>query len=198
MLVELGEETVVRLKRHAEPLVDNFDSVIARLLDSYETKVGRPSQETSVPDAKSRDFSAKSPPDLKHTKVLSVLLDGEWLPKPKATWNGLLAECVKRAVASVSDPGDIRSLITINYTAGKKEDEGYRYLPDTGVSIQGQDANAAWGATRHILLSLTLSAEVTFVWRNKNDAAFPGQVGRFILQNVDRSLQAVDSRKAPG
>jgi hypothetical protein len=42
---------------------------------------------------------------------------------------------------------------------GKKEDEGYRYLADVNLSVQGQDANAAWAK------QLNCPFEVIFAWR---------------------------------
>lgn len=69
----------------------------------------------------------------------------------------------------------------MNFVDGQKNDEGYRYLPDVGISIQGQDANGAWKAACYIAQQLGFPLTVTFVWREKEGAAFPGVTGRFTL-----------------
>jgi hypothetical protein len=48
---------------------------------------------------------------------------------------------------------------------GKKEDEGYRYLADVNLSVQGQDANAAWKGASHMAKQLNCPFEVIFAWR---------------------------------
>ena len=69
----------------------------------------------------------------------------------------------------------------MNFVDGQKNDEGYRYLPDVGISIQGQDANGAWKAACHIAQQLGFPLTVTFVSREKESAAFPDVTGRFTL-----------------
>jgi hypothetical protein len=65
--------------------------------------------------------------------------------------------------------------------AGRKEDEGYRFMPEIGLSIQGQDANSAWRGARHIARQLGIPVETEFLWRHKEGAAFPGVTGRLSI-----------------
>ena len=64
---------------------------------------------------------------------------------------------------------------------GKKTDEGFRFLSDVNLSIQGQDANSAWKAACHIAQRLGCPLTATFIWRDKEGAAFPGIIGRFSI-----------------
>lgn len=178
--VDLSDELVERLKEHAEPLVDTFESVIVRLLDAYDAKNGKRNDLREKHDASVRDFSPMMPPDLKHTKVLLATMGSTDLTKSQATWNGILNWCVELAVKNAENMQDLRRLLLVNFVSGQKEDEGYRFLPDIGLSIQGQDANTAWKATFHILRALDHPATVVFSWRDKDDALFPGVIGRFI------------------
>jgi len=75
----------------------------------------------------------------------------------------------------------IRKVIICNFVVGKKEDNGYRYLDDVGVSVQGQDANNAWKATYHILRAIKVPVEVNFVWQDNPKAAAPGSSGKFLV-----------------
>ena len=60
---------------------------------------------------------------------------------------------------------------------GKKEDNGYNYVKEVGVSIQGPDANNAWKATYNVLQALKMPVEVIFVWQDNPKAATPGAIG---------------------
>ena len=176
--VELTDETIARLKALAEPLVDTFDTVIGRLLDAYS--LGIPSRPQSS-GADLRDFNPVHSPDLKHTKVLSATIDGEDIPRGTANWNGILNLAVAIAARRSRNVDELRNRLLVNFVQGRKEDEGYRFLDDINLSIQGQDANSAWKAALHIFRAYRVQAAVTFTWRDKHDAAHPGTVGRFML-----------------
>jgi hypothetical protein len=179
--VELSDALFARLQKLATPLVDNFETLIARLADSYENNQQNLSQSTLSLESRqveqiSRRFLAGSPPDLKHTKVLSIQIGGA--PLHKATWNGLLFELLRRAKSYLQNNDDAQRLIIVNFVHGKKEDEGYTFIPEIGLSIQGQTANSAWRGAFHIARQLSIPIEVQFLWRDKEGAAFPGMTGR--------------------
>jgi hypothetical protein len=121
---------------------------------------------------------AASPPSLKHTKLLSAELNGKLLRN--CNWNALLVEAVRAAKARAKSPDELRTLIIVPFLTNKKEKEGYKFLPDIGLSVQGQDANAAWKASYHIAKQLGLAIKAEFFWRHKGDAAHPGETGVLI------------------
>jgi hypothetical protein len=75
----------------------------------------------------------------------------------------------------------VSDLILCNHVIGKKEDNGYKYLDDIGISVQGQDANNAWRTTYNILKGIKVPAEVTFVWLDNPKAVAPGSVGKLAV-----------------
>ncbi len=188
--VELSSPTFRRLQKLATPLVDTIETVINRLLDQHEQenlqhRMSRELDPASKPAALNHPvspptdaatFDPASPPDLRHTKVLSARLDGSDVD---ASWNALLVEAIKRARARGHE--ELRRVVIVNYVRGRKEDEGYKYLADVGISVQGQDANGAWRGTFHIAQQLGLGLEVDFVWRHKDGAARPGEFGTLRL-----------------
>ncbi len=184
MKVELSEVLIERLKEHAEPLVDTFETVIVRLLDAYEAKNGHTVEVGKKFDLSIRDFSPLMPPNLKHAKILAATLGNTELSRSQSTWNGVLNWCVELAVQRSESIQDLKRLLLVNFVSGQKEDEGYRYLPSVGLSIQGQDASSAWKATFHILRALDYPATIVFSWRDKEDAEFPGLIGRFIWGDI--------------
>jgi hypothetical protein len=177
--IELSPQTFARLQAHAVPLVDNIETVISRLIDSYEAREGA-SVALSATDtaSKVRQFNPLSPPALTHTKVLAVEFCGRPLEHRQANWNGLLNAAVREAKAHAKSTSELKQLVIIPFVEGQKTNEGYRFLSDAGISVQGQDANGAWNAACHIARKLGLALAVTFVWREKEGAAFPGVTGR--------------------
>ena len=177
--IELSSQTFARLQAFAVPLVDNPETVINRLIDFFEAKEGASAPASSNGGGNTiRLFSPVSPPSLTHTKVLAVEFSGGLLLHGQANWNGLLNAAVREAKARAKSANELKQLIIVPFVDGQKTKEGYRFLSDVGISVQGQDANGAWKAAYHIAERLSLALTVTFVWREKEGAAFPGVTGR--------------------
>jgi hypothetical protein len=175
--IQLSEATFSRLKKFADPLVDTSETVIEKMLDVMEKNSSFLKNGTSAsPSSNAREFSAKSPPSLTHTKLLSASLGGKQIPDPK--WNLFLVEAIKLAKAKARTADELRRLILVNFAQGKKEEDGYHFYPELGLSVQGQDANYAWKGAYHIANQLAIPIEAEFQWRMKDDAAFPGVTGR--------------------
>ena len=188
--IELTAETFARLQKHAVPLVDTLETVVNRILDVYE-KSGATRKDEDLesdvdlaPVGDIKDYSWSSPPGLTHTKVLTAVFGKVRLSRADTNWNGILNEAVRIAKNRAKSEDDFKRLILVNFVMGRKEDEGYRFLPDIGVSVQGQDANAAWKATAYIAKQVKCPFEIIFTWRMKEEAAHPGTTGRFSYQLV--------------
>jgi hypothetical protein len=178
--VDLSPATFTRLQAHAVPLVDTIESVINRLLDAFETKSGAPvGTGGSAEPSAARQFNPNTPPDLTHTKVLAIEFAGKPLARGEVNWNGLLNAAVRAARAKAKSTAELKKLVVVNLVEGQKSDEGYRFLSDIGISVQGQDANGAWRGACHVAQQLGCELKVTFIWREKEGAAFPGTTGQF-------------------
>ena len=181
--IELSSHTFARLQALAVPLVDNPETVINRLIDFFEARESAPA--TAFVDGgggtKIQQFNSGSPPNLTHTKVLAVEFCGKPLEHREANWNGLLNAAVREAKARAKSAGELKQLVIVPFADGQKTDEGYRFLSDIGISIQGQDSNGSWKGARHIAQKLGLQLSVTFIWREKEGAAFPGVAGRLSI-----------------
>jgi len=180
--VEISPITFKRLQAHAVPLVDDIESVMNRVLDYYEARSGIPSP-VSEPKRRdnSRDFPPSAPPDLTHTKISEVEFCDRLLEHSQLNWNSLLVAVIEEAKSMVKSSSEFKRLVIVNYVDREKSDEGYRFLPRAGISVQGQDANKSWKAVYHIVKQLGLQINVTFTWRQKEGAAFPGVTGRFSM-----------------
>jgi hypothetical protein len=132
-----------------------------------------------------KQYEGGAPPNLAFTKVLSAEVSGKVLPKPVATWNGLLNEVIMQAAEKIKNPEALRDLLMANSVMGKKEDQGYRYLVPAGISVQGQDAKSAWRATYHLASNIRIPIKVVFSWYDNEKAEFPGETGKFEVTEVN-------------
>lgn len=205
--IPIRDQTVRRLKAIADPLDDTYDSVISRLLDSHERalfllnpalgsgdcaptgqqgpstcpKIGDDFRSEAEPPGQNlelveRVFDPFAPPNLTHTKVTSASFGGRQLTP--VSWNGLLDEAVREAKRRLGSYGELRRICHMNTVEGRKTNEGYHYIQDAGVSVQGQDANDAWQCTAYIARQIGVPVDVHFSWRLKEGAVYPGSNGR--------------------
>lgn len=183
--ISVGQSTFERLQRHAKPFIDTPESVILRALDALEQDEGKAAGlRTRVageePGCSSeRLIDVRTLPSLTHTKLLEAVLDGDRLAKPN--WNALLDEMLRRAMKRVGSFEKLHRVCPVNMVEGRKEDEGYGYLPEINVSVQGQDANGACRAVVTAAQALGMSIDIGFMWRHKETAAYPGERGRIRL-----------------
>ena len=173
--VELSDKTFRRLQSLARPLIDDTNSVIDRLIESFEKMHN--STPTVLADAKSgiRKFDCADAPPLTHTKLLSASVDGVELDRPN--WNELMRKLIEIAFRKLGNFEEVRRATGANIVKGQKFDEGYSPLSALDGSIQGVDSNGAWRISYAVAKRLSVPVEVMFEWRDKDAAAFPGKYG---------------------
>jgi hypothetical protein len=176
-MVSISQETFSRLQSHAVPLVDSIESVINKALDALESVATDTATPSSV-----RAFNPDAPPSLSFTTVRSVVFEGVRHIPSETYWNSILTAAIREAAKRGMNAQQISALLIVNNVAGKKEDGGYKYVAEAGISVQGQDANAAWKAAYHLATALNLSIEVSFAWQHNPKAAYPGQSGTFSVK----------------
>lgn len=180
--ISVSDETFAQMQALAIPLVDTPDSIIARALTALEANGETPREAKS--GASARSFNPAAPPSLSHTTPKSITLCGTKFRKSETHWNGLMIAAIREAARRGKTAEEINQILTINSLVGRKEDNGYRYIPDVGVSVQGQDANAAWRQTYEIASKLGFGIDVEFTWQNNPKAAMPNTHGRFSVGSV--------------
>jgi len=179
--VALTDATYAKLKAAAEPFVDTEDSVISRAIDLLLERKGlvpnvNRNGNGRVPVTK--DSVMRLPvgsQELTHTKLLSATVDGAALPRPD--WNSLLRDLHIMARKRLGSYEAVRAASGANLRQGRYESDGYRYLAEADLSIQGCDAKNSCAGAFDLAKAMKLSLTVTFEWREKDDAAHPGQTG---------------------
>jgi hypothetical protein len=182
--ISIEQSTFERLQRHANPLVDSVDSVINRGLDALE-RIGAPAPEGPIPKGSGipgseRVIDLRALPSLRFTKVLDASIAGKRLENPK--WKSLLNEMLRHGMRRLGDFDKLSQICPANMVRGQKEDDGYSYLPEINVSVQGQDANSACRAIVLLAQSLNIGIDIYFMWRQKDKADYPGERGRLTVR----------------
>ena len=183
--ITIEQSTFERLQRHARPLVDSTDTVINRALDAVEQLEGGAGPNEAPHHLESeRRIDPRQLPGLKHTKVLDASIAGGQIAKPN--WNLLLREILTLAMTELSDLEQVRRICPVNMVQARKEDDGYSYLPAIDISVQAQDANSACQTVVTAAQGLGVALEIGFMWRLKDDAAFPGRRARLTVRGTTR------------
>jgi hypothetical protein len=112
-----------------------------------------------------------NPPSLKFTSVHRAVFGTQ----ETRNWNGLVRIGVSLAVQHGRTFEQLRGLLGGHIEQGTVSDRGFQPLESTGISVRGLDANNAWDAALKLAKELRVPIEVSFSWRQRDGAAFPGQ-----------------------
>ena len=129
----------------------------------------------TIPDLPFTEYEAQNPPKLRFTKVVAASFNGKAVKL--ASWNRLLDTALNYAAKEISDFEKLRNIAAVNMVKGKKTKEGYRYLLEADLSVQGQKADQAWRGVILIAQNLKCSVQVSFIWDNIEGAEHPGEKG---------------------
>jgi hypothetical protein len=183
---EINDQNFKRIQRVAVPLVDTLDTALGRVLDFYENHAPQrgnaslPATTIRAADPAERIFDPFSPPDLTHTKMTVASFNERAIGVP--TWNTLLDEIIRASRRELGSFDSLKKISLTNLVDGQKTDQGYRYLSDVRLSVQGQSANDAWRSIARLARHLGYQVQVNFVWYSKEAAAFPGESGSFCIK----------------
>lgn len=171
----ISDELFSRLQARAVPLVDTIESVIARLLDGDTA-----AKVDSTPEGY-RLFDPASPPNLGHTSVLSATVNGQLLKSSDTFWNNIIVAMIKVLAGRGMSAQEIDMTLPSNSEIGQKSGNGYKFIKEAGISIQGLDANNAWRTIYLLSAVAGISVDVKFKWQNKEGVEMPGVIGAFIV-----------------
>lgn len=182
--VEIPDDLFAKLQRHAVPFIDTPISVIERAIRALEEGDEEPAVATDA--TQGRTFNPAAPPDLAFTKPSKAIVAGRSLPNSQTYWNNVMLAVIRSAAAHGVSTQDLLDLITVNCMAGERHDNGFTYVKEANLSIQGQNANGAWRQAYVVATSVGVSVEVVFAWQNTEKAALPNIVGSFYVPCDDK------------
>jgi hypothetical protein len=114
-------------------------------------------------------------PGLAFTKPLSATINGKAIPTPR--WSSILLTMIAQLKAKGLDGDKLVRELGIPAKTVKFEDEGFKYYPDLGISVQGQSASDAWKEVDRLAKKWRIPVTVEFWWRQNPKAQHPGRTG---------------------
>ena len=185
-MIDISNATNVRLQALAEPLVDTYETVLARILDAYEKGKGGPSANALASpgapisdDGRKMEFDWRNAPSLTHTTITSVKLDSNNFVKADTYWNTILLRVIEAAHKQGMTKEAIFAFLKVNKHMGEKTINGFKYVPDVGISFQNGTSETAFRQIFDLASHCGMKLELHFRWQGKDDAAHPNREGFF-------------------
>ncbi|HEX8654325.1 MAG TPA: hypothetical protein VF693_03770 [Allosphingosinicella sp.] len=114
-------------------------------------------------------------PGLSFTKPLSASVDSKRILNPR--WSSILIAVIAQVMAKGNEGKRLVGQLQVPAKVEKYEEDGFKYYPDLGISIQGQSAMDAWKEIDRLAKAWGIRVKVEFWWRRNSKAQYPGKTG---------------------
>lgn len=178
-VIRLNDATFVDLKTISTWLGTETPSetIVALVRDKmHDLDLERDIDDAAVHEGSNEDeLVFEEAPGLSFTRILSVRVNGG---KPeKVNWAGLLMKVISIVNAKGLSGEKLVNELQINAKATEYAIDGYKFMPELGISVQGQSAPDAWKETSRLAAKFHIPVEVRFQWRDNEKAQHPGKIG---------------------
>jgi len=176
-VINLTESTYRKLQALAEPFVDTEESVILAALEALSVQKGTPNGNKEVLGSKNQImvFTENNNVSLTHTRLRSASVNGKPIYQPK--WNTLMQNILAIGHQRLGSFDALSKVTSARLRQGFYEDEGFKYIPNVNISVQGVSANTAWNISLELAKHLRIPIKASFEWHNNPKAANPGRTG---------------------
>ena len=176
--IEITEHDFTRLQKFAQPFIDTPATAFTKIMDAVErgNVLTCPSDAQVKTPAAIVAYHHDNLPPLTHTKLLEAVF-GDGQPD-KTTWDALVRLALISVKTRVGSVQGLRKVAAANVVEGRKEDEGYKFVPDHGFSYQGLSAEDSVKIVFRCAKELKINFFAEFEWRSKEQAYRPGERAR--------------------
>lgn len=154
---------------------DTIDQVVRQAMEQLGMERDIEPEALSGP-ATSTAMKFDAAPGLTFTKPLSASVAGGSIRNPR--WSAILLTMIAQVKAKGLEGDKLVRELQVHARAERYEEEGFKYHPDLGISVQGQSASDAWKEIDRIATKWRIPVTVEFCWRQNPKAQFPGRVGQ--------------------
>lgn len=181
--IKVNQATYDRLNERDALRVDTLEEIVDLGLTHLQIKpdTALPSW---LPTVKEMQIDPDNLPSMTFTRIIEATVDEQQIEKP--SWNRLLTYMLILALQQRTAMDELGELDYIRMIRGRKEDQGYIYLPKVNISVQSQSARIACRAALKIAKKIGSSVNINFIWRAKEGAFYPGQKGQIFLSAASR------------
>jgi uncharacterized protein (DUF736 family) len=153
---------------------ETIDRIVQQAMD--ELGMERDDQpDESSPVTGNGPMEFDTAPGLTFTKPLSASVNGKAIHSPR--WSAILLAMIAQVRAKGFEGEKLTLELQVPSKAGHYEEEGFKYHPDLGISVQGQSASDAWKEIDRIAKKWRIPVTIEFWWRQNPKAQFPGRTG---------------------
>lgn len=152
---------------------ETIDHIVREAMD--QLGIERDELESGNPVSDSGAMIFDATPSLTFTKPLIASVGGRAIPNPN--WASLLHTILAHVKAKGFEGEKLVRELTVPSKAEIYEEEGYKYQPSLGISVQGQSAADAWNEVDRLAKKWHIPVTVEFMWRHNPKAQYPGKVG---------------------
>ena len=114
-------------------------------------------------------------PSLTFTKPMKATINGKPLHNPN--WASILHMMIAEVKLEGLEGEKLVQELGIPSKATTYDDDGFRYVPELGISVQGQSAADAWKEVDRLAKKWSIPVNVEFVWRQNPKAQYAGKAG---------------------
>lgn len=123
-------------------------------------------------------------PSMTYSRVREAKVGGRRIGVP--SWNNLLVRLVVVARRKSIDIPEMRRLGVSRVVIGRKEDQGFVHYPEANISVQGTDAMKACRGIVALAKRLGADLDIGVEWLARDEALYPGERGRLLLDASGR------------
>jgi hypothetical protein len=109
------------------------------------------------------------------TKPLAASVNGKQILNPN--WAAILIKMIAQVKARGVKGKALALELAVPAKPAKYEEEGFRYYPELGISVQGQSAADSWKEAARLAGKWRIPVSVEFQWRQNPKAQHPGRRG---------------------
>lgn len=106
------------------------------------------------------------------TRIMNCNFGGN---NPGNRWANLITVGISIAVKLGFSINDLQKHTTINLIKGEEHERGFKFVPKTGLSYQGMDANKTWENALKLAQLTKQKIYVEFEWTSNPNAVYPGK-----------------------
>lgn len=106
------------------------------------------------------------------TRIINCNFGGN---NPGNRWANLISVGISVAIKMGLSINDLQRHTTINLIKGEEHERGFKFVPKTGLSYQGMDANKTWENALKLAQLTKQKIIVEFEWTNNPNAVYPGK-----------------------
>jgi hypothetical protein len=114
-------------------------------------------------------------PSLTFTKPMKATINGKPIKNPN--WASILHAMIAQVKAKGFEGQKLVRELGIPSKAASYDDEGYKYISELGISVQGQSAADAWKEVDRLAKKWLIPVNVEFIWRQNPKAQHSGKAG---------------------